>query len=70
MEHSKRFAQECGRPWEYHAGDIDKDANEFIYRIKATNAGNFTIPPAYGEGMYERTVKARSAGGVIVVEKK
>jgi hypothetical protein len=26
VEHSKRFAQECGRPWEYHPGDIDKDA--------------------------------------------
>src|SRR5437870_7702587 len=26
VEHSKRFAQECGRPWEYHPGAIDKDA--------------------------------------------
>ncbi len=26
VEHSKRFAQKYGRPWEYHAGDIDKDA--------------------------------------------
>ncbi len=26
VEHSKRFAQKCSRPWEYHAGDIDKDA--------------------------------------------
>lgn len=26
VEHSKRFAQEAGRTWEYHAGDIDKDA--------------------------------------------
>src|SRR5712664_1067824 len=26
VEHSKQFAQEYGRPWEYHAGDIDKDA--------------------------------------------
>src|SRR5437879_4534339 len=26
VEHSKRFAQKHGRPWEYYAGDIDKDA--------------------------------------------
>jgi hypothetical protein len=26
VEHSKRLAQEHGRPWEYHAGAIDKDA--------------------------------------------
>ena len=26
VEHSKSFAQQGGRTWEYHAGDIDKDA--------------------------------------------
>ena len=26
VEHAKDFAQKCGRPWEYHPGDIDKDA--------------------------------------------
>jgi hypothetical protein len=26
VEHSKRFAHQAGRPWEYHAGEIDKDA--------------------------------------------
>lgn len=26
VEHSKGFAQKYGRPWEYYAGDIDKDA--------------------------------------------
>jgi uncharacterized protein YfaS (alpha-2-macroglobulin family) len=51
-------------------GAIDKDANEFVYRIKATNAGTFVTPPAYGEGMYDRSVKARSLGGTIVVEKR
>ena len=51
-------------------GAIDKDANEFVYRIKATNAGTFVVPPAYGEGMYDRTVEARSLGGTITVEKR
>jgi hypothetical protein len=26
VEHAKQFAQQYGRPWEYHAGEIDKDA--------------------------------------------
>ncbi|MBL8795626.1 MAG: hypothetical protein JNM56_17100 [Planctomycetia bacterium] len=26
VEHSKQVAHQAGRPWEYHAGDIDKDA--------------------------------------------
>jgi hypothetical protein len=26
VEHSKQFAEECARPWEYYAGAIDKDA--------------------------------------------
>ena len=51
-------------------GAIDKDANEFVYRIKATNSGTFVIPPAYGEGMYDRAVKARSLGGTIIVERR
>jgi hypothetical protein len=25
VEHAKRFAHECGRAWEYHAGNLDKD---------------------------------------------
>ena len=51
-------------------GAIDKDANEFVYRIKATHAGTFVTPPAYGEGLYDRTVKARSTSGSIAVEKR
>ena len=51
-------------------GMIDKDANEFVYRIKATNAGTYVVPSAYGEGMYDRSLKARSAGGSMVVEKR
>ncbi len=51
-------------------GAIDKDANEFVYRIKATNTGSFAVPPAYGEGLYDRSVKARSLGGAIIVDKR
>lgn len=50
-------------------GNAGKDVAEFSYRIKATNAGKFTVPPAYGESLYEREIQARTAAGRIVVEK-
>jgi uncharacterized protein YfaS (alpha-2-macroglobulin family) len=40
--------------------DLTHDVQELQYRIKATNAGTFVIPPAYGEGMYDRRMAARS----------
>ena len=52
-------------------GEATPDVREFVYRIRATNAGTFVVPPAYAESMYERTLQARSAGGksLKVVEK-
>ncbi|GLQ91033.1 alpha-2-macroglobulin [Dyella flagellata] len=44
-------------------GEATPDVREFVYRIRATNAGTFAIPPAYAESMYDRTLQARSAGG-------
>jgi uncharacterized protein YfaS (alpha-2-macroglobulin family) len=49
-------------------GRVSGDVQEFRYRIKATNLGSFTVPPAYGESMYERQVQARSLAGRITVE--
>ncbi|MDB5969880.1 MAG: hypothetical protein JWQ90_2330 [Hydrocarboniphaga sp.] len=49
--------------------EVSTDIGQIVYRIKATNAGTYTLPPAYGESMYEPNVQARSAGGQIVVEK-
>ncbi|HYM36552.1 MAG TPA: hypothetical protein VET48_14230, partial [Steroidobacteraceae bacterium] len=40
---------------------------DIVYRIKATNVGKFTTPPAYGEGMYDRGVQARSIAGTLEV---
>ena len=42
------------------------DVGEFVYRIKATNAGKFIVPPAYGESLYDRRVQARTAGGTTL----
>ena len=36
--------------------DASKDMSEIVYRIKATNVGNYVVPPAYGEAMYDRSV--------------
>ena len=42
------------------------EVGEFVYRIKATNAGKFGVPPAYGESLYDRRIQARTAGGVTI----
>jgi uncharacterized protein YfaS (alpha-2-macroglobulin family) len=44
-------------------GTATPDVREFVYRIKADSVGKFTVPPAYGESMYDRAVQARSPGG-------
>ena len=33
---------------------------QFNYRAKGTAAGTYTTPPAFGESMYDRAVKARA----------
>ncbi len=50
-------------------GSVGADIAEFIYSIKATNVGTYVIPPLQGEGMYDRTILARSLGGQITVTK-
>jgi uncharacterized protein YfaS (alpha-2-macroglobulin family) len=47
-------------------GTATPDVREFVYRIKATNAGKFSVPPAYGEAMYDRRIQARSPGGATL----
>ena len=51
-------------------GRATDQVQEFSYRIKATNAGSFIVPAAYGESMYDRKVRARSTGGRIIVERR
>lgn len=46
---------------------VTPEMSEIVYRLKATNSGEFTVPPAYGEGLYERGFNARSAAGMITV---
>ena len=36
-------------------GDATRSAQTFVYRVNATNAGVFQSPPAFVEGMYDRS---------------
>jgi len=51
-------------------GRVGGSAQEFVYRIKATNKGKYTIPPAFAESMYNRAVRARTLPGTMIVEEK
>ncbi len=48
-------------------GKATNQIQEFSYHIKATNAGTYTVPSAYGESMYSPLIHARSVAGKIVV---
>jgi uncharacterized protein YfaS (alpha-2-macroglobulin family) len=48
-------------------GTIGTNAQTFIYRLRPTNLGNFVVPPLYAEGMYDRSVQARSMGSVFKI---
>jgi len=49
-------------------GRATNKIEEFSYKIKATNAGKFAVPAAYGESMYDPKVRARSAAVQLVVD--
>jgi uncharacterized protein YfaS (alpha-2-macroglobulin family) len=50
-------------------GSVGKDLVEVTYKARAANTGDFSLPAAYGEAMYDRRVFARSAGGRFEVVK-
>lgn len=49
-------------------GTARAKVEEYVYRIKAINKGEYSVPPIFGESMYDRTVKARSPGDKIIVK--
>lgn len=51
-------------------GSVDATVREFSYRIKATNKGQYQIPPVFAESMYDRSVQARGLGARMTVEGK
>ncbi len=49
-------------------GSAEGAALELGYRIKASSRGLFTVPPAFAESMYDRSVSALGATGTIEVK--
>lgn len=50
-------------------GGFGGSVTEIRYRAKVTAAGKFVIPPATAQSMYDRTVRARTAGGAFEVRR-
>ena len=50
-------------------GAVTNTITEFTYKIKATNSGQFVVPPVYAESMYNRLLQARSLPGSLTVER-
>lgn len=50
-------------------GAVTDTITEFTYKIKASNSGQFVVPPAYAESMYNRLLQARSKPGSMTVER-
>ncbi len=50
-------------------GDAGRDIGTFVYRVRADNAGRFQVPPAFAEGLYNRTVVGLSRAGTLEVVK-
>ncbi|HUB67499.1 MAG TPA: alpha-2-macroglobulin [Candidatus Methylacidiphilales bacterium] len=48
-------------------GSIDGTETEIKYRIKATNAGTYAIPPVQAEAMYHQKIRARGVSGTLTV---
>ena len=44
-------------------GNVNNSMTEVTYKVRATNVGEFVVPAAYGEAMYERRIFGRSLGG-------
>ncbi len=50
-------------------GSVTRSASTFVYRVRATNAGVFQVPPAFAEGMYDRAVTGLSTATTLEVVK-
>lgn len=48
-------------------GNISDDLNEYTYQIRAVNKGSFSVPPIFGESMYDPNIYTVSTGSTITV---
>ena len=51
-------------------GTVWQKLAEYHYKIKATSAGVFNVPPIYAESLYEKNLQAQSSAGVIRVDER
>ncbi|NQT62533.1 MAG: alpha-2-macroglobulin family protein [Candidatus Marinimicrobia bacterium] len=49
-------------------GTVSPEVQEVSYSLRAINKGSFTVPPLYGESMYDRTIFGVSPQEPFVVE--
>ncbi len=49
-------------------GALTKSVAEYRYRIRATNAGSYVVPPSYAESMYDRSLRARALPSRVTVK--
>jgi uncharacterized protein YfaS (alpha-2-macroglobulin family) len=51
-------------------GNVGKAQSEITYKVRATNVGDFVVPGAFAEAMYERKLFGRSAAARIKVKER
>jgi hypothetical protein len=49
---------------------LNADLVEYVYKLKAVSIGKYTVPPAFGEGMYDRATYYRGVAGKIEIKAK
>jgi hypothetical protein len=48
-------------------GSVDTTVRDLTYRVKVTAPGIFTVPPAFAESMYDRSLKTATPAGRVTV---
>ena len=49
-------------------GTAESHAQEFVYKIRATNRGTYRIPPVQAQSMYKKSLQARGTSGNMTVD--
>lgn len=47
--------------------DLDTNPLEYVWKTRAVTEGSFTVPPTYGEAMYNRYLNGQSSSGNLVI---
>ena len=51
-------------------GTIGPSVQTIVYKIKAINPGQYVVPPAYAESMYNKNIQARGVASVITISQE